>query len=110
MCTGGASEIAEGHHRDERPQGLVLVVGDGVDPAQGRQLAQPEVPLLLAGAQEEVAPEELLVEDADGRLRPASTRPLLALVAALLELLEVERVVDVGDHDLGRTRAGTAGR
>src|SRR5205085_3961751 len=71
----------------------------GVDATDPRQLPEPEIPLLGAGAHEEVAPGQLRVD----RLRRAlhCFAPLgLSEVARLLELLEMEGVVDVDDDDL----------
>ena len=66
---------AEGHDGEQRPQRLVAVVGDRVDPAEGGELAEPEVALLLAGAQHEVGPAELLVEHRARRCGPRRTGP-----------------------------------
>ena len=51
---------AEGHDADERPQRLIGVVGDGVDPTQAGHRTDPQVALLRTGAQEEVGPFKLL--------------------------------------------------
>jgi hypothetical protein len=80
----------------------IVAVGDGVHPAEGRQAPEPQVSLLGAGAQEEVGPTHLLVQ---GRRRPPHrvVPPALAeRLAALFELFQVHRVVEVGDHDLLR--------
>lgn len=89
----------EGSHVDERGQRLVFVVGTWVQAADCCQLAQPEVTLLGAGADKEVATSELRVELGGGA---AGRRPPLGcvLVPGQLELLEVKGVVEVHDHDL----------
>jgi hypothetical protein len=46
---------AERRHGEQPLEVLAAVVGRRIDPADGCQLPQPEVALLLARAQEEVA-------------------------------------------------------
>ena len=90
---------AERHHGDEVVEVLVLVVDGGVDPPLTGELAEPEVPLLVRRAEQEVRPAQLLVQGVRGhldRVHPA----VRAEVLGLLELLEVHRVVDVRDDDL----------
>ena len=100
---------AERHHGHERLERLVVVVGRGIDAALGGQLSQPEVALLGAGAEEEVAPSELLVDGLGGTPDCVSPRRL-PKVACLLQLLEVEGVVDVHDDDLlGRAQEREVG-
>ena len=65
-CARGLVRDAERHDVDERRRGRVGVVGGRVDPAERRQVPEPEVALLGAGAQEEVAPQQLLVEHGGG--------------------------------------------
>ena len=65
---------AERHDRDQRLEALVGVVGHRVDPADAGELAEPEVALLLARAQEEVAARELLVEHLDRDARHVTRR------------------------------------
>ena len=72
-----------------------------IDPAGGAEVSQPEIPLLLAGAQEEVTAPHLLIDGGDSvclccvglRTRQRSVH---------LELLEVIRIVEVDDERLGR--------
>jgi hypothetical protein len=98
LLDGCLVDHAEGHHREQLAEGAVGVVGGRVHPADARQRAQPEVPLLRRGAEQEVGPQHLLVQDAGG-VAHRDAADVLAAVAALLELLEVHRVVDVGDQD-----------
>ena len=79
---------------------LVAVIGQRVDAAEGGQLPEPEVPLLLAGAQEEVAAGDLLVEDGHGAGDDLDAHVVLVDLASQLELLEVERVVQIDDQHL----------
>ena len=68
-----------------------------VEPSERGELAQPEVPLLLAGAEEEVAAYDLLIDRSD--CGTAIADPMRQIeVLAQLEVLELERVVQV-DHD-----------
>ena len=86
----------EGRHVDESAERGVLVVARGVDPTLTGELAEPEVALLLRGADEVVAASDLVVEGFDrhvGDLPPLGHRP----VALLLEGLQMEGVIDVGD-------------
>ncbi len=89
----------EGCHVDERAQRDVVVVGHGVEPAERGQVAQPEVPLLLARADHEVAAQALLV-GLGNRVADDQAAGLGRVLLGLLELLEVERVVEVDDDDL----------
>ena len=72
-----------------------------IDPSEGRELPEPEVALLAAGAEEEVAAQELVVEDTRGTSHHLTTA-LVTEVTRLLELFEVEGIVDVDDHYLLR--------
>ncbi len=91
----------ERHDADQLIEIFGRVVCGGVDPPDAGELAEPEIALLLAGAQEVVAPTQLVVEDLGGeadRLAPGERR----LVARLFENLQVKWVVHVSDEDLLR--------
>jgi hypothetical protein len=77
----------------------VVLVGGGVHPPEGRELAQVEEPLAFRRAEEEVGERELFVEHGRRGGHPQVPRCQPEL-AALLEHLEVHGVVDVGDDDL----------
>ena len=83
---------------DQRVEAPVLVVHLRVDPPLTGELPEPEVALLDRGAQQEVGAPQLVVEHpgglANGRGAPDGSQ-----VAGLLELLQMERVVDVRDQD-----------
>ena len=100
---GGASVDAERDDVDQPSQAGVVVVGPGVDAPERRELTEPEVALLVARAQEEVTAQQLLVER---RRRALDRQPAAGVVRflALFELLEVHRVVHVGDEDAIRVR------
>ena len=89
---------AEGDDGDEAVQRRVVVVGDRVDAPEGGERSQPEVALLVAGAEHEVGAAQLLVQRGRGPAHGVDPAAGPARLSALLELLEVHRVVGVDDH------------
>ena len=91
----------EGDNRDQGVEVLIGSHGEGVDPVDARKLPEPEEPLLLGGAQEIIGPHQLLVQDVghgeDGLATTDGSK-----VLGLLQLLQVHRIVDIGDDDLIR--------
>src|SRR4051812_24059365 len=61
-------------------------------------MAEPKVALLVAGAQEEVPAQQLFVERGCGSFDRQPAADVTGFFA-LLELLEMHRVVHIGDED-----------
>ena len=76
LPAGRLARQPEGHHRDQLGQEGVALVGVRVDPAQGGQGAEPEIPLAFAGTGEKVTPSQTGVDDAgQSGSRPGPPRP-----------------------------------
>jgi hypothetical protein len=81
---------------NEAPQPLVIAIGLGVDAAESGKCSQPKVTLAFTGTEEEITPLQLLVEKGSQMGDYSVALPMLTEAG----ILEMERVVDVGDDDL----------
>ena len=89
----------ERDHCEQRREAMVLVVHGRIHPALTGKLAEPEIALLVGSTQHEVRPRDLLVQH-PSRLSDGHRAPFGSEIPALFELLQVHRVVNVGDEDL----------
>ena len=90
---------------EKAPQrGVALVVGR-IHPAGRSEESHPEVPLLLAGTQEEVASRRLFFEHAD-RVGDLTGAFGLRQRSIELQVLQEDGVVEVDDHDFARLPQG----
>src|ERR1019366_6731618 len=92
---------AEGYDVEETAERGVVPVGAGIDPSQGGQKPQPQVSLLVTGADEEVPTGQLFLEGTN-RVGDVDRALRLLVVTGEHERLEMERVIEVEDHDLAR--------
>ena len=91
----------EGHDSHERADVSVRAHSERIDPPEHGQLPDPEVALFGGSAEHVVSARQLPVQHSRDVVDRGATA-VLAEVLRLLELLEVHRVVHVGDEDLVR--------
>ena len=100
---GRLARKPEGDHRDQLGQEGVDLVGVRVDPAEGGQRAEPEIPLALARTGEKITSAQTSVDDAGQAghgpvlLGPV---PFRRVWSTHLQIFQVVRVVDVDSHGM----------
>jgi hypothetical protein len=102
---GRAIAEPERHDVDDRPVRAIAAVGLEIDEAGEAQPADPQIPLLLAGADDEVGHRAL----SEHHARQAPEDALLVRHAGVrhgLEELDDQRVVEVGHVPHGQLRHG----